>query len=103
MIIFRDYRGGSDYGPANKAPYDNLGNLVLLLGSSSGPKIITLVLQAILNYVFVGMPLFKSMSTPRICWYQNTRNPITSNGYASMRIGISTRNDFFFDPLSEVY
>jgi gamma-glutamyltranspeptidase/glutathione hydrolase len=65
-MVCRDCFGSSDYGHVNKAMYDNLGNLVLLLGSSGGPKIITVVLQMILNYAFIGMPLFESMSAPRI-------------------------------------
>jgi gamma-glutamyltranspeptidase len=61
------FNGGSgDRGPANKAPHDDLGDLVLSLGSSGGPKIITSVLQTILNYAFVGMPLFESVSAPHI-------------------------------------
>ena len=45
---------------------DNLGTLVLSLGASGGPKIITTVLQTILNHLFVGMPLFQAMAAPRI-------------------------------------
>jgi gamma-glutamyltranspeptidase/glutathione hydrolase len=48
-MVFRDYGGSGDYRPANKAPNDDLGNLVLLLGSTDGPKIITSALQTILN------------------------------------------------------
>jgi hypothetical protein len=48
-MVFRDYGESDHYRPANKAPYDNLGNLVLLLGSTDGPKIITSALQTILN------------------------------------------------------
>ena len=40
--------------------------LVLSLGASGGPKIITAVLQTIINYAIVGMPLFDSVSAPRI-------------------------------------
>jgi gamma-glutamyltranspeptidase len=45
---------------------NNLGKLVLSLGGSGGPKIITAVLSTILNYAFVGMPLFEAVSAPRI-------------------------------------
>ena len=31
-----------------------------------GPKIITAVLQVILNHLFLGMPLYKSIASPRI-------------------------------------
>jgi gamma-glutamyltranspeptidase len=62
-MVFRD-GGGSGHGPVT--PHDDLGDLVLSLGASGGPKIITAVLQTILNYVFVGMPLFESVSAPRI-------------------------------------
>ena len=40
--------------------------LVLSLGASGGPKIITAVLQTMINYAIVGMPLFESVSAPRI-------------------------------------
>ena len=45
---------------------DNLGSLVLSLGGSGGPKIITSVLQTILNAAYVGMPLYEAVSSPRI-------------------------------------
>jgi gamma-glutamyltranspeptidase len=63
MMVFRDGSGGD--GPA-KAPFEDVGDLVLSLGASGGPKIISAVLQTMLNYVFVGMPLFESVSSPRI-------------------------------------
>eukprot|EP00584_Thalassiosira_punctigera_P022281 CAMPEP_0172560268 /NCGR_PEP_ID=MMETSP1067-20121228/87875_1 /TAXON_ID=265564 ORGANISM="Thalassiosira punctigera, Strain Tpunct2005C2" /NCGR_SAMPLE_ID=MMETSP1067 /ASSEMBLY_ACC=CAM_ASM_000444 /LENGTH=524 /DNA_ID=CAMNT_0013350027 /DNA_START=17 /DNA_END=1588 /DNA_ORIENTATION=+ len=44
----------------------NLGKLVMSLGASGGPKIITAVLQTILNHAFVGMPLYESVSAPRV-------------------------------------
>ncbi|KAL3803067.1 hypothetical protein ACHAW5_009477 [Stephanodiscus triporus] len=62
-MVFRDGSGGVD--PA-KAPFEDLGDLVLSLGASGGPKIISAVLQTMLNYAFVGMPLFESVSSPRI-------------------------------------
>jgi gamma-glutamyltranspeptidase / glutathione hydrolase len=42
------------------------GDLVLTLGGSGGPKIITAVLQVMLNVCFLGMPLFDSMARPRV-------------------------------------
>jgi gamma-glutamyltranspeptidase len=42
------------------------GDLVLTLGGSGGPKIITAVLQVMLNFCFLGMPLFDSMARPRL-------------------------------------
>jgi gamma-glutamyltranspeptidase len=42
------------------------GRLFLALGGSGGPKIISAVLQVLLNYCFLGMPLYESMSRPRI-------------------------------------
>jgi len=53
---------------ANSAgsPDTSLGKLLLVLGSSGGPKIITSVLQVILNRIFCGMPLFESIVHPRV-------------------------------------
>ncbi|KAL3914838.1 MAG: hypothetical protein SGARI_008325, partial [Bacillariaceae sp.] len=45
---------------------DEWGSLVLTLGGSGGPKIITAVLQVLLNVCFLGMPLFESMAKPRL-------------------------------------
>ena len=39
---------------------------MLALGGSGGPKIITAVLQVLLNVCFLGMPLYDSMARPRI-------------------------------------
>lgn len=43
-----------------------LGKLMLSVGASGGPKIITSVLQVILNHLFLGMPLFDSIVHPRV-------------------------------------
>lgn len=43
-----------------------LGKLMLVVGGSGGPKIISAVLQVILNYCFLGMNLFDSMTRPRV-------------------------------------
>ena len=45
---------------------DGWGELVLTLGGSGGPKIITAVLQVLLNVCFLGVPLFESMARPRL-------------------------------------
>lgn len=45
---------------------NNLGKLVLVLGGSGGPKIITAVLQVIINFCFLGMSLFEAMARPRV-------------------------------------
>lgn len=42
------------------------GKLVLSLGASGGPKIITAVLQTILNSAFVGVPLYEAVTAPRV-------------------------------------
>jgi gamma-glutamyltranspeptidase len=42
-----------------------LGNLMLVLGASGGPKIISAVFSIIVNYVLLGMPLFESIIRPR--------------------------------------
>ena len=42
------------------------GKLRLVVGASGGPKIITSVLQVFTNYCLRGMPLFESVSNPRI-------------------------------------
>ena len=45
---------------------DDFGNLVLVVGASGGPKIITSVLQVFLNYCMLGMSLFESIVRPRV-------------------------------------
>lgn len=42
-----------------------LGNLMLVLGASGGPKIISAVVSIITNYVLLGMPLYESVVRPR--------------------------------------
>ena len=44
----------------------NIGQLQLVIGGSGGPKIITAVLQVILNFLFRGMPLFEAVAHPRV-------------------------------------
>lgn len=43
-----------------------LGNLRMVLGASGGPKIISSVLQVILNHIYLGMPIFSAISHPRV-------------------------------------
>lgn len=43
-----------------------LGRLFMVLGSSGGPKIITSVIQVILNHAFLGIPLYEAVTRPRI-------------------------------------
>jgi gamma-glutamyltranspeptidase len=45
---------------------ESLDNLRLVIGASGGPKIITAVLQVILNHVMMGRPLFDSIVHPRL-------------------------------------
>jgi len=45
---------------------NSLGDLVLVLGGSGGPKIITATMQVLLNYVMLGKSLFESMARPRV-------------------------------------
>lgn len=47
-------------------PTTSLGDLKMVLGGSGGPKIITAVLQVIINHLLLGKPLFESMAHPRI-------------------------------------
>jgi gamma-glutamyltranspeptidase len=46
--------------------HDTLGTLVLAVGASGGPKIITAVLQVLLSVVMEGMSLYTSIVRPRL-------------------------------------
>jgi gamma-glutamyltranspeptidase / glutathione hydrolase len=59
-MVFRRHEG------AFASETKGWGDLVLTLGGSGGPKIITAVLQVLVNVCFLGMPLFESMSRPRV-------------------------------------
>jgi len=61
-MVFRDNNRDGTMETDN----NDLGKLVLSLGASGGPKIITAILQTILSHTFVGMPLYESVSAPRI-------------------------------------
>ena len=56
-LVFRENDDSND---------DNLGDLVLVIGASGGPKIITSVLQVLLNYILMGKPLLESIVYPRL-------------------------------------
>ena len=43
-----------------------LGDLLMVIGASGGPKIISAVFQVIVNYFMLGMPLFDSVAHPRV-------------------------------------
>ena len=43
-----------------------LGKLALVVGGSGGPKIISSVLQVIINHLLLGMPLFESIARSRV-------------------------------------
>ena len=58
MILFRN---GLDVSSDS-----SLGTLVLVIGASGGPKIITAILQVFINYAILGMPLYESIAHPRI-------------------------------------
>lgn len=56
-MIFRKIEGSGD---------SEFGKLELVVGGSGGPKIITAVLQVILNYCMLGMDLFGSVARSRV-------------------------------------
>ena len=58
MLLFRN---GLDVSSDS-----SLGTLVLVIGASGGPKIITAILQVFINYAILGMPLYESIAHPRI-------------------------------------
>lgn len=57
ILVFRNDGGN--------ATDSRMGKIFMALGASGGPKIITSVLQTFLNYAWLGMDLFESMSYPR--------------------------------------
>merc|ERR1719491_1706422 len=63
-MVFRhgEGRDPTDAGDGRDPP----GRLVLSLGASGGPKIITAVLQTILNAALTGMPLYEAVTAPRV-------------------------------------
>ena len=61
---------------SDKQSQASLGELLLVLGGSGGPKIITAVVQVFLNHLLLGMPLFESTIRPRV------HNQLIYNGAA---------------------
>jgi gamma-glutamyltranspeptidase len=55
-MVFRRYK---------ESGTGKLGNLMLVLGASGGPKIISAVLNVIANHILMGMPLFEAVIRPR--------------------------------------
>lgn len=51
---------------SNSKPEGSFGPLMLVLGGSGGPKIITAVVQVFLNHVILGTPLFEAIIRPRV-------------------------------------
>ena len=56
-MVFRKTEGSRD---------SDLGKLELVVGGSGGPKIISAVLQVIINYCYLGMDLFGSVARARV-------------------------------------
>ena len=59
-IVLRNLGGIS---PSSKNKW---GDLVMVLGGSGGPKIISSVIQVLLNVLFLGMTLFDAITKPRV-------------------------------------
>jgi gamma-glutamyltranspeptidase/glutathione hydrolase/gamma-glutamyltranspeptidase/glutathione hydrolase/leukotriene-C4 hydrolase len=55
-MVFRRYK---------ESGTGKLGSLMLVLGASGGPKIISAVLNVIANHLLLGMPLFEAVIRPR--------------------------------------
>lgn len=54
------------YSGSNFESKTNLGRLFMVLGSSGGPKIITSIIQVILNHAILGIPLYEAVTHPRV-------------------------------------
>ena len=57
---------GNNDNSKESSPRPRLGPLVMALGASGGPKIITAVAQVLINFVALGMPLYESVIHARI-------------------------------------
>jgi gamma-glutamyltranspeptidase len=69
-MVFRstgkDSDDASSSSNSSSSRGSTLGDLVLVVGASGGPKIITAVLQVIVKHVLLGVPLFESIIHPRV-------------------------------------
>jgi gamma-glutamyltranspeptidase / glutathione hydrolase len=67
-MVFRRHDGTVVLGERSlsSSTEGRLGEILLVLGASGGPKIITAVVQTLLNRVVMGMPLFEAVIQPRI-------------------------------------
>lgn len=61
-LVFREMEEDAD----SDASSGKLGDLVLVIGASGGPKIITSVLQVLLNFIMLGKPLLESILHARL-------------------------------------
>ena len=61
-MVFKSHATSDD----NLKESSMFGDLKLVLGASGGPKIITAVLQVYANIILLGLPLFTSISKPRV-------------------------------------
>ena len=66
MVFRKNDESNSNHSSDEKDNNGRWGNLVLTLGGSGGPKIITAVLQVFLNICFLGMPVFDAIARPRV-------------------------------------
>jgi len=57
------FRTGNGY---SSEVNDNMGKLLLVVGASGGPKIPTAVIQAVTNFVLLGLPLYDAITKPRL-------------------------------------
>lgn len=63
-MVFRE--AIADNNNTDLATLSILGPLLMVLGASGGPKIITAVTQVLLNHILMGMPLLESLIHPRL-------------------------------------
>ena len=76
----------------------SLGHLVMVLGASGGPKIITAVLNVVLNYFYRGLPLWDSVVAPRVhnqlIYHGSPKTAVENSvvGRVGIRVSDRTRN-----------
>ena len=51
---------------SHSKPEGSFGKILLVLGASGGPKIISAVVQVFLNHIILGMPLYQAIVRPRV-------------------------------------